>query len=313
MRRPSPWFADGARGGSVAARGGGSGLPKPVTRDPDPLGRHRWADWSLPQNHGMGQAARDTRGSPGPSSPLMQGRPRAHGTGSRPDGSGISPANKTCPSARSPHSEVPPRALVDLLGISSFPFLLCHCWSQGAAPGPCSEQTEDSSTVHSVMLLTHSGTCFPSAPTLLDRQLLWKPTVPAGVCHRHHSTPLMLLLFLITSLHWFTTFLKDGFAACLKCKQGRLLQTKTCSFSLKAFLWEGDSRRQDCLWYTSSFSSLPHGKGERQLVPLLPPSAFQGKAPAPSPPSWGIFAAGGAHACGSLFTLNPVFPPLAGN
>lgn len=135
---------------------------------------------------------------------------------------------------------------------------------------------QDSSAVDSVMLLTHSGTCFPSPLTLLDRQLLWKPAVPAGESPRHPSTLLMLLLFLITSLHWFTTSLKDGFAASLKCKQGRLLRTETCSFSLKAFLWEGDSRRQECLGYTSSFSSLAHGEGERQLVPLLLPSAFQG-------------------------------------
>lgn len=94
----------------------------------------------------MGQAARDTRGSPGPTSLLKQGRPRAHGTGSRPDGSGISPASKAprpfwaiCPSARSPHSKVLPRVLVELLGISSSPFVFYHRWSQGAVPGPCSE------------------------------------------------------------------------------------------------------------------------------------------------------------------------------
>ena len=93
------------------------------------------------RSHRMGQVGRDHCGLSGPTSVLQQGRPRAHGTGWRPDGSGISPASKTCPSARSPRSEVLPRALVELLGISSFPFLLCHCWSQGAVPGPCSEQT----------------------------------------------------------------------------------------------------------------------------------------------------------------------------
>lgn len=135
---------------------------------------------------------------------------------------------------------------------------------------------QDSSTVDSAVLLTHSSTNLSSALAVLDQQLLWKPTVPAGGRHRHLFTLLMLLPFKITSLHWFTAFLKDGFAACLKCKQGRALQTKTCSFSLKAFLWDGDSRKQGYLWYTSFFSSLPHGKGRRQPVQLLPLSVFQG-------------------------------------
>lgn len=39
---------------------------------------------------------------------------------------------------------------------------------------------------------------------------------------------------------------------------------------------------------------------------------FRGKNPPLSPPSWGIFAAYGAHARRFLFTLNRVFPALAG-
>lgn len=73
-------------------------------------------------------------------------------------------------------------------GISSCPFLLCHCWAPGAEPGPCSEPA----------LLTLTGTAEVSSQPSLEAEQpqLLQPFLTREVLQSPHSLchPLLLEL-----------------------------------------------------------------------------------------------------------------------
>lgn len=95
---------------------------------------------------------------------------------------------------------------------------------------------QDIFTADSVVLLTHSGTHFSSAPTVLGQHA---PVEAYSPCRREVQVPLHIAEVTAFFNYFIATSLKDGFAAPFKCKQGKLLYTKLYSFSPKSLYLGG--------------------------------------------------------------------------